>query len=389
MPPPIRPATWTAAGTKRILRLTFRSAPLPGADPVLLRDLTIENYRSFDKYRLDNLARVNLLVGDNNCGKTSVLEAVHIITANGKISCVTEALTLRECWTDKRRVRNGKEEDIPNVLALVHHNGTEVIADGKSSFSVTANGTYKQVEVTVKVEDSELVEIRSNALSDGEMFRLEIMRLDSSQFPRPPAPTSRPKIDTKRAMELRHIPNHVFVPSRGLGSARSAALWTTLLRSKKEALVERALSVVDDRIQHIIVTPNARARSGILFDRGDERVSAAEVGEGTVFMFSISVALAGSEGGVVLIDEIDTGLHYSKLADMWKMVIQSAKDLDVQVFATTHSLDCIRGLAEAVERDPAFTDDVAIFRIERPGEQAVRFGGDELRVVIENEIEVR
>ena len=69
--------------------------------------------------------------------------------------------------------------------------------------------------------------------------------------------------------------------------------------------------------------------------------------------------------------------------------VDTGTGVDVQVFATTHSLDCIRGLAEAVERDATFTDDVAIFRIERPGEQAVRFGGDELRVVIENEIEVR
>ena len=52
---------------------------------MLLNDLTIENFRSFENYKLDKLARVNLLVGDNNCGKTSVLEAVRLLVAQGDI----------------------------------------------------------------------------------------------------------------------------------------------------------------------------------------------------------------------------------------------------------------------------------------------------------------
>lgn len=96
-----------------------------------------------------------------------------------------------------------------------------------------------------------------------------------------------------------------------------------------------------------------------------------------------------SKGGVVFIDEIDTGLHYSRLADMWRMVIRTAKDLDVQVFATTHSNDCIRGLADAVREEEDFVDEVAIFRIDRRTDEAIRYSGSELDVIVNHEIEVR
>ena len=93
--------------------------------------------------------------------------------------------------------------------------------------------------------------------------------------------------------------------------------------------------------------------------------------------------------GFLLIDEIDTGLHYSRLADMWKMVITAAKNLDVQVFATTHSLDCIRALDEAVRFNADLAEEVAVFKIDRRTDEAARYGADQLHIAIENEIEVR
>ena len=49
----------------------------------MIRNLTLENYRSFESYQIRNLAQVNLLVGPNNCGKTSVLEAAQLLAARG------------------------------------------------------------------------------------------------------------------------------------------------------------------------------------------------------------------------------------------------------------------------------------------------------------------
>lgn len=351
---------------------------------MLLRDLTIENYRSFDKYRLDNLARVNLLVGDNNCGKTSVLEAVHVLVANGKISCAMECL--RGSLSGRRLSINGKEEEVPDVMSWVRRTRDE---PHPNTFSISERASDKTVRLDILLEDAIPVEVRSSAASRTHPYRYELVRLDGKRIARTQVPSDRPPFDAEAAKALRTIPKHIFISGEGLGASYLVKHWDELLRTKAEGLVIDAMSLIDDQIVDINVTSQVRGRSSILFDRGSERVSASEVGFGTFFLFSISVALASSKAGVVLVDEIDTGIHYSRLADMWKMVIQSAKDLDVQVFATTHSLDCIRGLAEAVERDSTFTDDVAVFRIDRREDEAVRFGGDELRVVVDHEIEVR
>ena len=64
----------------------------------------------------------------------------------------------------------------------------------------------------------------------------------------------------------------------------------------------------------------------------------------------MAIALISAKGGVLLIDEIDTGLHYTVMADMWKLIAQTAAELDVQVFATTHSSDCVTALRKSAIR---------------------------------------
>ena len=64
-------------------------------------------------------------------------------------------------------------------------------------------------------------------------------------------------------------------------------------------------------------------------------------------MFGIALALANSREGFLLIDEVENGLHYSVQSDFWKMVLQAARDNDVQVLATTHSWDVVEGFTKA------------------------------------------
>jgi predicted ATPase len=94
-------------------------------------------------------------------------------------------------------------------------------------------------------------------------------------------------------------------------------------------------------------------------------------------------------GGVLLIDEIDTGLHYSVMGDMWRLVYDAAKRLDVQVFAATHSRDCTQSLAAIVEAGEAPRPEVTIQRIERGNPHAVAFTDDEIRIAAEIGAEVR
>jgi AAA15 family ATPase/GTPase len=99
-----------------------------------------------------------------------------------------------------------------------------------------------------------------------------------------------------------------------------------------------------------------------------------------------------SSGGILLIDEIENGLHYSVQPDLWQVIFETAQELDVQVFATTHSYDCVQAfqqVAQDYERSESML--VSLRRREEDPEDivAVLSDRDELGTVVEENIEVR
>ena len=83
----------------------------------------------------------------------------------------------------------------------------------------------------------------------------------------------------------------------------------------------------------------------------DGSVPLGSLGEGLRRMLGIALCLVTARDGLLLVDEIDTGLYYSVLPDMWKLVFEVARRLNVQVFATTHSWDCISAFSQAQQED--------------------------------------
>ena len=117
-----------------------------------------------------------------------------------------------------------------------------------------------------------------------------------------------------------------------------------------------------------------------------QRVPIGSLGDGIWRLLGIALALVRARGGVLLVDEIDTGLHYSVLESMWRLVNETARRLDVQVFATTHSRDCYESLAAIAQPTGR---DVTIQRIERGKPLAVAFSEAEILEAARRGIEVR
>lgn len=371
---------------------------------MLLRDLTIENFRSFEKYQLNGLARVNLLVGDNNCGKTSVLEAAYLLNSGGDLGAACYVLDLREdIQLEPQSTDRGSRQQY-NSRSLFFHSDASSQEGARSWFRMTgeSSGDVKGIGST-----QELI---------GEL-NLEPDPIGSengvpSDVARTPHFTLRCSIDDKERTEFVQTDRRgtysppwagyggqlrkkneplVLLPTRRMSTQQWIEIWTSVYTQKRDRFVAQAMQVVSPDFHGIpIITPGrGQFRSEVLVDRGDDRLRLSELGDGLVSMLEIGTMLAYSASGTALIDEIDTGLHYSRLKDMWRMVIKAAQELDVQVFATTHSLDCIRGLADAVQQDESLTGDIALFRIDRRSDEAVRFGGEELPIVAGHEIEVR
>lgn len=380
---------------------------------MLLRDLKIENYRSFENYKLEGLARVNLLVGDNNCGKTSVLEAAYILSRRGDQMAIASVLDDRgDTALVEDRIRNRQPTlvaRLPNLFgSRVSENPLERRFDlgsvdfGQLALLMTTNAGWK-TSTEKPISGSALSAIAalsagdpkdrvmlSHFLGQGETVSAKLLTRDGFlELDRFQSLAVDGRSLTKQSEEGACC----FISTKSLAPELLKAYWASLLNNTQESLAIEAVRIVLPELTSIVFLPESHSapdnRADVLLDINKQRRSLASFGEGVSRLLSLGAALGVTQFGRLFIDEIDTGLHYSKLSDMWRMVIKAAKKLELQIFATSHSLDCIRALEEACDNDESLRDEVALFSIDRRMDEAVRYGGDELSVVVAHEIEVR
>ena len=275
----------------------------------MLSKLKLEEYRGFEVYELADLSRVNLLVGPNNCGKTSILEAVHFLVSRGDLSVLTRSAR-----------RHGEMNDA----------GAE--------------------------------------------------------------PTRR----TKWSANASASPPVQFVTPDSLEVEPMRAMWDQVLIEGREAEVIGAMQLLEPELDsiHFLTNddPQMRAgRAGVLlgFRGTGRRVPLGSYGDGMRRLLALSLSLMRTAEGFLLIDEIDTGLHWTVMEDMWRLVVETAQQSSIQVFATTHSFDCLRGLAALVESRPDLAEEISVQKIERLLTKAVGVDAQDLRVAVEQNIEVR
>jgi hypothetical protein len=173
-----------------------------------------------------------------------------------------------------------------------------------------------------------------------------------------------------------------------------AGMWDRVIRQGRERDATEALSILQPDIEGIFFLPGERVmrgRGGVLISlRGTKRrIPLGSMGEGMRRLLALAISLAQARRGFLLIDEVDTGLHWSVMARTWELILRTAADLGVQVFATTHSLDCLRGLKDAVDEHKELAKHVRVHKVDTSLREAVTFTADELAVAIEQEIELR
>lgn len=134
-----------------------------------------------------------------------------------------------------------------------------------------------------------------------------------------------------------------------------------------------------------------RSTGGVVvkLKNSDARLPIGSLGDGVRRLLSLSLAVISASGGYLMVDEIDTGLHHSVMENMWRMVITTSKRLNVQVFATTHSQDCINSLGRLYTVAPKHAAEVSLHRVERGLPHSIRYGPDEVSTAALQEIEIR
>ena len=368
----------------------------------MIRDLTIDGFRGFEHFEMGDLGRVNLLVGTNNSGKTSVLEAIQILTT-GHIRSIWAALSRRgERLVDESDRRPRTEVD---VCHLFHGHAINV----GTEFRLKGVNDSTSGSLTITIQERPLDEDSQSGLFEEEEdyagpFGLLLkgegfVRVDEN------LPISRRgglSSDVRR--RLRSVQDDATLSTRFIATASMSpdevvSLYEDIVLKPEEDLVIQALKTIEPTIERIATTSKeSRYYRGYPGERGgivvkcagvDQRIPIGSLGDGIWRMLGLALALVHAEHGVLLVDEIDTGLHFSVMSDMWKLVSETAKRLQVQVFATTHSQDAVDSLAAISRADVSGDNDVTIQRLERDKNRAVAFTEEEIVVAAERGIEVR
>ncbi len=363
-----------------------------------LTDLQLDGYRGFKSYTLNDLARVNLLVGKNNCGKTSVLEAINLLTDNGSLRVLAQFASQRRqrgFWFADQPDRNVEILDIspaffgyrvkPNTKFAVTSNRNKLFMETVSINTVGNDQLYIDPDiqhVTRNIGEAPTVGLKITASSLKRTLPIFPITENGSLIY-----SDQLRRYTQWETECRSR----FLSTTPMYPVDIRNIWEKVIRERRETNLIDALRTLEPDIESIHLLPGNWSMDNVLVDRqsGGPRIGIGSFGEGMRRLLDLSLALIDSANGVLLIDEIDTGLHWTVMEDLWRFVITAARQSNVQVFATTHSYDCLKGLASLMQNDPDLASDVSLQKIERALPQAVTLRGEQISVAIEQDIEVR
>ena len=352
----------------------------------LFDSLEIRQFRAFDFLEIKQLGHVNLILGKNNVGKSTLLEALYLYANVGS------PLVMRTILDNRGEPRSTDYTDF-EVLPIwnLFHNysltnsirgSIQIGRTGAPDSALTISSTRKHPNDDDNNEDNEIPAF----LVKCGMFRrtLTLDKPFDEAFYSWNLPGSM-KIDSELAIPC------VFVTPNGLGGDRLYGLWKEIAITDAKRDVLDALRIIEPEIENFTVisskdeTPYCHLRL-----RGHNKPIPAKVlGDGINRLIGLSMALVCSKDGILLVDEIENGIHWSVLPEVWKFIVKTAKRLNVQVFATTHSNDCLKAFHYGAKGDPQFQG-VAV-RLEKRDDEfnAEIFDENRLTIIAKEGIEIR
>ncbi|MEG4084247.1 AAA family ATPase [Microcoleus sp. POL10_C6] len=374
----------------------------------MLESFQIHNFRLFKHLEVKNLGRVNLIVGKNNSGKSTFLEAVELYASNASATVMLELVESRqETWFSEAQPHSQNFISNPVRHLFFGHKLPSIGGDGISLGEVSSNiklrigaGAYQNKnddEGTlrkIRISDVEFDEDISNVevflvAEEGERTR-RIFRLDRNI--RDIRRSSRIFYERQES-ELKYTWQIVYTAN--MPNRKLAALWDLTSLTDLESEVISALRLIDDRVtgvafvEDVSIGTTSDNRVPLVKIKGiDEPLPLKSMGDGMTRLFHIIVALVNARNGLLLIDEFENGLHWSVQPKVWDIVFQISERLNVQIFATTHSRDCIKGFYQAWNNYPTLG---AFFRLDAKNEsiKATEYTSETLSDSIDMDVEVR
>lgn len=348
-----------------------------------IRSFEAIRYRGINGLSLNNLSRANLITGVNGIGKTALIEAIWLFTgrhntpllwnANVQRSfspVVDPVAELSDGFIEIRGVENQKEHKWKVEFEPIGSVG-EVL--------VNAGDTQETIQIPVVGELHTWIDGKKiNSKNRGAIHQTKLGAVLYRSPPRPPE--KRPCIIEGTNWQLatpdEHLQRYSDIVKSGFKKALIEAVNLILPRIKDLELLTDKTGIV-----HLSANTSNAPKNA--------QLPLHSLGGGAVRLFRLYLSLFTARDGIVVIDEIENGMHYSVLRKLWDLVRKGSRDWDVQFIATTHSAECIEAAMAAFETEP---DDLSIHKLytdESGRVKATTFTGETLEGARDLHLEVR
>ncbi len=331
----------------------------------MLKNIRIKNYKLFKDFTLQDLPRILLLGGKNNCGKTSVLEAVFL-----PLDCANPAMFMNHLsWRGLNTLSNNAE----SLFAPAYHNFN---LNQPIVFEYTINKSKKKMEYKFsplthadfivhnkgqgiqipKNQPEALGGIKISFFSEGKRDHQALLTHTATGL----------QLTGKQQQFIKHNEGTkvIFISSTMPSTQEDyARIYSELDRTNNTAELINALQILEPKLKSLHSLHSGSA--SILYGEIGigKKIPIALMGQGIDNLISILLGISNAKNGIALIDEMENGFHHSVLPDIWKVIATYATACNTQVIATTHSRELINGAIQGIP--PELKNDFKYMRLER------------------------
>ncbi|MGI6395570.1 MAG: AAA family ATPase [bacterium] len=345
--------------------------------------IKIENFKCLKNFELDSVKRVNLIGGRNNSGKSTILEALFFF-----FDRLAADNTLKHfAWRGIHNIELDPEKVWTPLFYNFDTANNIKIKLNKDTMKVAVNTKYMPKQVNNKGNVS-LREIGNISNQKNLSLQITVERNNNEIF--------KSHIALNNGMnnfvdkDNSELVKATYISSRTLNLSNLTEEFSKIdIKGKVHELVED-LKCIDERFESLSLNtlgkePAIHAKIANV----DIKIPAALMGDGINKLLSIILKVMTCQDGVVLIDEIENGFHYSSMPKIWRIINNLSEKYNCQIFATTHSYECLEKACESFKDSPDSFQYIRMAK-DKNGEIIPKvFEYETLKSAIENNLEVR